>query len=207
MTENSNISIFIIEDEVVVAMDIARRLKKLGYAVANVKHDYDDAIRFLDIHTPDLILCDINIDGSRDGIELAMHNQSNKRIPLIFITALSDRPTLERAKKSLPYGYIVKPFNNRDLLTAIELALYKHQIDLNRMVLTQEKMTTILSAPLSGREFEILEDVVKGMTNTQISESRFISVSTVKFHISNIFQKMDAKNRADALQKLLTLFS
>jgi len=124
MPASSNISILIVEDEVIVAMDIARRVKKLGYEVADIKHHSDHAINYLEVHTPDLILCDINIKGTKDGIAVATFNQSHKKVPLIFITALSDRPTLERAKKSLPYGYIVKPFNNRDLLTAIELALY-----------------------------------------------------------------------------------
>jgi len=205
MPDNSNISILIIEDEVIVAMDIERRVKRLGYSVADIKHGSQEAIRYLEIHSPDLILCDINIRGKKDGIDVATFNQSHNRIPLIFITALSDRPTLERAKKSLPYGYIVKPFNNRDLLTAIELALYKYSVELEKVSLTNERLSDIITDEFSDRELEMLQDLVDGLTNTQISEKRFISLSTVKFHISNIFQKMGVKNRAEVLHKILQL--
>ena len=129
----SNISILIIEDEGVVAHDIARRVRKLGYDVADIKTGSEQALNYLAIHTPDLILCDIMIDGPKDGIEVAEEVFHSKKIPLIFLTALSDRSTLERAKKVLPYGYIVKPFDNHDLLTAIELALYKHSVELEKL--------------------------------------------------------------------------
>ena len=205
MSDSLDISILIVEDEVVVAMDIARRIKKLGYHVLAMKHNGEEAIHFLEIQTPDLILCDINIGGCIDGIEVATFNQKNKKVPLIFITALSDRATLDRAKKSLPYGYIVKPFNNRDLLTAIELAIYKHRQNFEKHNLSNDRLSELLSEELSERELQLLEDIVDGLTNHEISKKRFISVSTVKFHIGNIFQKMEAKNRADILHKILKI--
>ena len=205
--DQSNISILIIEDEAVVAHDIARRIKKLGYDVADIKHESQKAINYLSIHSPDLILCDINIDGDKDGVEVAEFVFQNKKTPLIFVTALSDRATLERAKKVLPYGYIVKPFDTHDLLTAIELALYKHSQEIERLSLTPNKVEKITSDPLSEREFEMLIDISKGMTNAQISESRHISLSTTKFHIGNLLRKMDATNRADALHKIITLLT
>lgn len=206
MTEH-NISILIIEDEAVVAHDIARRVKKLGYAIAAIKHGSIEALAFLEIHTPDLILCDININGPEDGIDIAQYVQANKKTPLIFLTALSDRGTLDRAKKTLPYGYIVKPFDNHDLLTAIELALYKHSIELEKLAISIEKINRITKEPITDREFEMLEDICKGMTNNQISEERFISVSTVKYHISKLLEKMEASNRADALHKIIHLLT
>ena len=203
----SNISILIIEDEGVVAHDIGRRIKKLGYDVAGIKHSSDDAINWLQIHTPDIILCDINIDGPKDGVDVAEYVFNNNRTPLIFVTALSDRSTLDRAKKTLPYGYIVKPFDNHDLLTAIELALYKHSVALESLAITPEKIGRITSEPLSEREYEMLEDVIKGLTNVQISESRHISVATVKYHMGKLLEKMEAKNRADTLHKIILLLT
>lgn len=203
----SNISVLIIEDEVIVAMDIARRIKKLGYDVADIKHSSEQAINYIQIHSPDLILCDINIHGDKDGIDVAEFVKNNTSIPLIFLTALSDRPTLERAKKTLPYGYIVKPFNNHDLLTAIELALYKHSVELEKLALTPERINQCTTAPISEREFEVLQDIIKGLTNIQIGESRNISISTVKFHISNILEKMEVNNRAGALHKIIELLT
>ena len=204
---SDNISILIIEDEGVVAHDIARRVKRLGYDVAGLKHSSDTAINYLSIHTPDLILCDINIDGPQDGIDVAQYVYEHRRTPIIFITALSDRATLQRAKKTLPYGYIVKPFDNHDLLTAIELALYKHSVELEKLAITLEKINAITSNELVEREFEILTDIIQGLTNQQISEKRHISVATVKYHISHLLEKMEAKNRADALHKIIRLLT
>lgn len=204
---SNNISILIIEDEGVVAHDIARRLRRLGYDVAGIKHSGEDAIHYLEIHTPDLILCDINIDGKKDGIDVAEYVFNNNKTPLIFVTALSDRATLDRAKKVLPYGYIVKPFDNHDLLTAIELALYKHSVELEQLALTPEKINQITTKPISEREFEMLVDITAGLTNTQIGEKRFISTSTVKYHMSRLLEKIGAQNRADALHKIIRLLT
>ena len=203
----TNISILIIEDEGVVAHDIAYRVKKLGYDVAGIKHDGFDAINYLSIHAPDLILCDINLNGDKDGVDVAKFVCQNNKTPLIFITALSDRATLERAKKTLPYGYIVKPFDNHDLLVAIELALYKYSVDLEKLSITPERISQITSKELTEREFEMLTDIVSGLNNTQISQKRFISYTTVKYHMRKLLDKMDASNRAEALHKILQVLT
>jgi len=161
----SNISIMIIEDEVFVALDLEERIQKLGYDVAAIRHNSEKALAYLEIHTPELILCDINIKGEKDGIDIASHVNDHLKIPLIFVTALSDRETLERAKKTLPYGYIVKPFSDGDLLSAIELALYKHSMEFEKLKLTIDRISTITSVPVTDREFEILEDIIAGLTN------------------------------------------
>jgi DNA-binding NarL/FixJ family response regulator len=152
-------------------------------------------------------LCDININGPKDGIDIAEHVYQNKKTPLIFVTALSDKGTLERAKKTLPYGYIIKPFDNHDLLSAIELGLYRHSIELEKLAITMEKINKITSEPLTEREYEILIDITKGLNNTQISESKFITVSTVKYHIHKLLEKMEVKSRSDALSKLFDLLT
>jgi len=86
----SNISIMIIEDEVIVALDLEERIQKLGYDVAAIRHNSEKALAYLEIHTPELILCDINIKGEKDGIDIAGHVNDHLKIPLIFVTALSD---------------------------------------------------------------------------------------------------------------------
>jgi two-component system, response regulator PdtaR len=203
----SDFTILVLEDEAIMALDIVRRLKLVGYQHTIVKDNSGDALRYLQIHSPDLILCDINIYGDQDGIDVAEYVRDQKSIPLIFVTALSDRSTLDRAKRALPYGYIVKPFNNRDLLTAIELALYKHSVEVEKVKLSIAKVNSLVLSPLSEREYEILEDVIKGSTNDQIAAGRHVSVSTVKFHISNILVKLEVKNRSAAIHKILTLFT
>jgi len=201
----SNIRIMIIEDEIIVALDIEDRVKSLGYDVAAIHHNSEKALAYLEIHAPDLILCDINIKGNKDGIDIAAYVQNNLTIPLIFVTALSDRETLDRAKKTLPYGYIVKPFSNGDLLSAIEMALYKHSLEFEKSKLTVALISTITTVPVTGREFDIIQDIIDGLTNAQISKSRHISISTVKYHITNLLEKMEVKNRAGALHKIIKL--
>ncbi len=202
-----DINIMIIEDEALVAMDIESRLIKMGFGIAGVYGDSDKALAFLEIHHPDLILCDINISGPKDGIDIAMHVHHHKHIPLIFVTALSDRSTLERAKKALPYGYIVKPFEDTDLESALEMALYKHQVELDKLTITEETIDSLVMEPLSKREFELLKDIISGMSNQQISDARYISMNTTKFHVSNIFKKMNVNSRAQVLQKILSLYT
>ena len=107
----------------------------------------------------------------------------------------------------LPYGYIVKPFDNHDLSTAIELALYKHSVELEKLAITLNKVNRMTTAPLTEREFEMLLDITKGLTNAQISEHRFISISTVKYHIGKLLEKMEVVNRADALHKIIELLT
>ncbi len=203
----SDFTTLIIEDEAIIALDIQRRLKKIGYTDTVLKDDSTGAINYLSLHNPDLILCDINIHGNQDGIDVAAYVQANKSIPLIFITALSDKGTLDRAKKTLPYGYIIKPFTDKDLSTAIELALYKYGVDVDRLKLTIDKVNAIAVSPLSDREYEILELILKGQTNAQIAEAQFISLSTVKFHTSNILTKLDVKNRSSISSRILQLFT
>ncbi len=197
----------IVEDEAVMAMDLQRRLRKLGYSESVVKGSSEAALKYLEVHNPNLILCDISIDGDKDGIDVAEYVMEHKSIPLIFVSALSDKGTLERAKKTLPYGYIVKPFKNRDLATAIEMALYKYSIDVDRLKLSIDKVNKIAITPLSQREYEILEGVLKGQTNSQLSEANFVSVSTIKYHISNLLSKLDVKNRASISSRVLSIFT
>ena len=119
--------ILIVEDESIIAMDIERGLKKLGYLVTGIVNRCEDALQKIQENLPDLILMDIQIKGKRDGIESAqvIHRQYN--IPIIFLTAYADERTLQRAKAAEPLGYIIKPFIETDLYAAIEVALYKQQ--------------------------------------------------------------------------------
>lgn len=123
--------ILIVEDETIVALDMKMRLQSLGYSVLGVVDTGDAAIKFLDSARPDLILMDIRIKGSSDGIETAQKIRERIEVPVIFVTAYTDEATLGRAKLVSPYGYIVKPFHERELRIGIELALYKFQYELS----------------------------------------------------------------------------
>ncbi|MBT3461424.1 MAG: EAL domain-containing protein [Gammaproteobacteria bacterium] len=121
--------VFIVEDEVLVARDIKSRLEKLGYQVIGTAARGDDAVTRVLSERPDLILMDINLKGDMDGIEAADRIRAEADLPIIFCTAYSNDETLARAKVTVPYGYVLKPFDNRELEITIEIALHKHQME------------------------------------------------------------------------------
>lgn len=123
--------ILIVEDENIVALDMKMRLESLGYRVIGVMDSGAAALESLGSAVPDLILMDIKLRGGADGIETARAARERVEVPIIFVTAFTDESTLERAKLASPYGYIVKPFHERELRIAIELALYKFQYELS----------------------------------------------------------------------------
>jgi PAS domain S-box-containing protein len=119
--------IFIVEDEVIVAMDIQRGLKRLGYSVLGIANNCAEALEKIDALSPDLVLMDIQIQGELDGIQTAKKLWERYRTPVVFLTAYADVATLDRAKAAESFGYILKPFEDRELHTAIEVALSKHR--------------------------------------------------------------------------------
>lgn len=125
----SSAKILIIEDENIVAMDIKNNLKRLGYAVPYVVDSGEKALQKVAENHPDLVIMDIRLSGDIDGITTAKIIRNNFKIPIIYLTAYSDEITLQRAKLTEPFGYVLKPFDEKDLQIAIELALYKHQME------------------------------------------------------------------------------
>ena len=121
--------ILIVEDEAIVALDIQQRLVAHGYAVVGTAATGARAIELAEQHRPDLVLMDIRLQGPMDGITAAEEIRNRFHRPVVFLTAFSEEATLQRAKLVEPFGYILKPFEDRELKTIIEIALYKHQAD------------------------------------------------------------------------------
>jgi len=121
----TQVNIVIVEDEPIVAMDIKRCLKQLGYQVAAVAANSEDAVQQIVDKRPDLVLMDIRLKGDIDGIETAWRVRQRFNVPIVYLTAHSDPETLERAKFTEPYGYILKPYEDRDLHTTIEMAIHR----------------------------------------------------------------------------------
>ena len=121
--------ILIVEDDTIVAEDIKRTLKDLGYAVSKVVSSGEDALNIAKKKRPDLVLMDIMLGGEMDGIEAADQIHSQLNFPIVYLTAYADKNMLDRAKITEPFGYIVKPFSDRELHSAIEIALYKHKTE------------------------------------------------------------------------------
>lgn len=118
--------IFITEDERLVAISLERKLNGLGYQVVGMASSGQEALEKVAETTPDLILMDIQLKGNLDGIETAAQLRTKIDVPIIYLTAYDDEATLQRAKLTEPFGYLLKPYQARDLRTTIEMALYKH---------------------------------------------------------------------------------
>ncbi|MFA5269018.1 MAG: response regulator [Methanoregula sp.] len=121
--------ILVVEDEAIVANDIRDTLVSLGYDVSGTAKSGELALEKVDEARPDLVLMDIHLAGTMDGIEAAGKIHVKYDIPVIFLTAYADSALLERAKVAEPYGYIVKPYEERGLHSAVEMALYKHGME------------------------------------------------------------------------------
>ncbi len=125
----STARIMIVEDERITAEAIKSTLEDLGYAVSGIVATGGEAVRKAADERPDLVLMDIVLSGSMDGIDAAEQIRSAYQIPIVYATAYADEPLLRRAKVTAPYGYIIKPFTTRELHSNIEIALHKSRLD------------------------------------------------------------------------------
>ena len=116
-------AVLVVEDERIVAYDIAMRLRELGYEVAGVAHSAEGAVRAVTDRCPDLVLMDIRIEGARDGIDAACEIQRSQDVPIVFLTAYADEDTLQRARAALPCGYLMKPFTKSELSATVMMSL------------------------------------------------------------------------------------
>lgn len=144
------IKILIVEDELIIAEDMASMLEKMGYEVTGNAMDADEAIDLLNISKPDLILLDINLGGKKDGITLAGEINEKYQVPFIFTTSYTDGATIERAKKVSPINYLVKPYKPEQLYTAIEIAMFN--------IAKQHEKTAVVSA--ENEEGLIIKDAL-----------------------------------------------
>ncbi|MEH1831507.1 MAG: EAL domain-containing protein [Nostoc sp.] len=139
------VNILVVEDEIIVAMDIQNRLRKFGYTVLGLADSGEEAIKKAADNSLDLVLMDIHLKGNMDGVEAAqiIHNIFN--VPVIYLTANADESTLARAKVTEPFGYILKPFKEKELKFTIEITLSKHQTE-KKLKQNEQWLTTVLKS-------------------------------------------------------------
>ena len=147
--------ILIVEDEAIIAMEIESQLQSLGYEITSIVDTSEKAIKKAKEDKPDIILMDIRIKGEMDGIDTAEAIRSQFGIPVIFSTAYLDEERIERAKITMPFGYMLKPIQERDLRVTIEMALYVSKVDKERK---QSEMNLEIYK-------ENLEELVEGRTS------------------------------------------
>lgn len=137
--------ILIVEDEAVVALDIQARLERLGFEVTGRASSGPQALALAEARRPDLVLMDVRLPGAMDGIETAREFSVRHIAPVVYLTAASDEPTLERAKLTNPAGYLAKPFEDHELSLVIEMALVKHEAE-NRLKRSERLLSTTLAS-------------------------------------------------------------
>jgi PAS domain S-box-containing protein len=147
--------ILIVEDETIVAMDIERGLRACGYEVVGTVGTGEEAVRLADQFRPDIVLMDIRLRGEMDGIEAGRHIRSRYQLPIVFLTAYADDATVQRAKEADPFGYLLKPFEDQELHTAIEIALHKRNAERQALDQVDEALRQ------SEQRFRLLVDNLK----------------------------------------------
>ncbi|MBM4242003.1 MAG: response regulator [Euryarchaeota archaeon] len=134
-----NEKILVVEDEELVAQDIKAFLEDLGYKVLDPVPSGEEAVEKVGITNPDSILMDVVLEGEMDGIEASQQITDSFDIPIVYLTAYGNEEIFQRAKKTEPYGYILKPFRERELQINIEMALYKHAAEKKRIKYLKQK--------------------------------------------------------------------
>lgn len=147
--------VLIVEDEAIVAMGLEETLLSWGYTIAGIADNGHDAIRIAERCTPDLALIDISIKGQWDGIETATKLKQAHDFPIIYITAFSDRESIDRAKNTCPSAYLIKPYQELHLQLAIEMAI--HNFVATRETGVAEPVASPADADNTGRNFQLSE--------------------------------------------------
>lgn len=169
---NQKYKILIVEDEIIVATDIEESLESLGYSVQATVDTGLKAIEAVEKKLPDLVLMDINLKGEMTGIEAAKIITQKHDVPIIYLTANADLDTVNKAKVALPYGYIIKPFTDKDLQTNIEIAIFKFGNDL-KLKMESEQFNTFFDLKDHAKN-QIIVHALQGLEKINIDDVYFI---------------------------------
>ena len=140
----ARVNLMVVEDEFIIAADLKDRVDRMGYRVSVQTDSGEDALRQIEGHSFDLILMDIVLNGRMDGIEAARAIREHSAIPIVFLTAYGSESIIEKAKLAEPFGYILKPFSDKELRAVIETALYKARVE-QELKETNRKLAQTLS--------------------------------------------------------------
>ncbi len=192
------VSVLIVEDDPIIAHDISIILEKHGYEVVDVCHKAEKAIDRLSKGGVDIAILDIHLGPGDTGIDIARVIHERLDLPYIFLTSFSDAQTLQAAQEQGPYGYLVKPFQEATLLTTISIALSNHKsitqgLDLDNMELS-----------LTDQEKNICKELYKGGSYQEIADKLKVSINTIRYHIKNLYVKLDVSSRAELVNKLMS---
>ena len=184
----SKANILIVEDEYLIANDLSSMLKRMGYEVLDILSCGEDVLQKVSEVSPDLVLMDIRLGGDMDGIEAAKQIKDRSNIPIMYLTANADEVTLNRAMITEPYGYILKPIEERELQICIAMALYKHKME--EALIQSEKMKSLgtITAGIS-HEFNNILNIISG--KVQLLQMDYNDNSELKDELSTIMESID----------------
>lgn len=198
------LSALIVEDEPLVAQDLAAHMRSLGFSIVGIAHNGVAALDLLANRLPDFVILDIHLGGGDDGIDIAKVIKHKYDLPFVFITSYADEDTLDRAKETMPIGYIIKPFDETDLKSTLEIGLYRFDRASKKGLKPLPILNELSGNNLSAREYHILEGLILGLTNQQLAEKHYVSENTIKTHLKRIYAKFGAHSRTEMTKILLS---
>lgn len=197
----SKLKILIVEDELLVATDIEESLHNLGYEVQNAVATGKAALNEVEKNLPDVILMDIMLKGDLTGIEVANLIRQKHDVPIIYLTANADISTIEKAKVSLPYGYIIKPFTEKELQTNIEISRFKFE---NDMILKMESdQFNLFFGSGNNKKQHLIIQGIKGLERVKPDDVYFIEGSSDGGSVLHFFdEEIESEKNLDEVGRL-----
>lgn len=199
-----NLEILIVEDEPLIAEDISGYLKENGYPSTHIAYTFEEGLQLLEQGNIDFVFLDYNLQKDKSGLDLAREINLNIHLPFAFITSYADKTSIQNIKVVHPVGYIVKPFNGRDILATLELGLelFYTYMD-NQAHFDFKKLNKYTHEELTPQEKNVILKLIEGKSNKMIADELFVSINTIKTHLKNIFLKLEVSSRMEAM----TIFS
>ena len=201
----SKFKILIVEDELLVATDIEESLVSMGYEVLNAVATGKSALREVEKNLPDVILMDIMLKGDLTGIETANLIRQKHNVPIIYLTANADISTINKAKISLPYGYIIKPFTDKDLQTNIEIARFKFENDI-KLKMESDQFNQIFGLGNDKKDHIIIEGK-NGLERIRPDDIYFIEGVENGSILHLLDEEISSEKQLDEIGKLFPLNS
>ncbi len=193
----SNLTILVVEDEAIIAEHIAILLRNMGYGVVGIVASGEDSVNLAEQTHPDLVLMDIMLQGEMDGVEAAEKIRDRLEIPVVYLTANADNKTLKRASRTLPFGYLIKPFKAKELQVTVEIAISRHQaeIEMKKAVINAEKQQQ------KAQEDNLLQNEFFSMASHDLRTP--ISIIKISAHLLQDYsQLMSEDKRHRHLQRI-----
>ena len=196
------LNILLIEDEFIIAKDIKILLGKNSYAKVDIAGNYRTASKLFLNNSYDLIISDINLNDEKDGIEIIAEFSKTRKVPVVFLTAYSDKDIMSRAEKTMPFAYILKPYNDNQLKATINLAIVNFKKE-EKTIPEKPENTSKLNL-LTNREKEVLVILSTGKMSKEIADLLNISTHTIEQHKKNIKKKLNLSTVGELINFTMT---